>query len=323
MAAGSDAPGSHGARGTPAPGTRGIGGDGTEGSRSSRRPRSDRVGAYGLTLTGLDVDAMAGPGALQPLSEATAWPSWQLRWSPLAGGADEDGDEQLTPEMARLRAPDGGWTVLDRARAQSCFVTRRPPSAVALVHPYLSSTAVVAGHWLGRTTFHGGVVVVGGRAWMVLGGRQVGKSSLLCGLHLSGVPVMADDLAVVEAGHVLAGPRCLDLRRSAAEHFGVGRSIGTIGRRARWRVDLPLAGTQAPLGGWVVLGWAAAPELLTLSAAERLQVLLAHRALLAPAVVPHRLLELVEYPAWAFARPRRWNRFADAQGRLLDWLASR
>jgi hypothetical protein len=230
--------------------------------------------------------------------------------------------EELTDRSARLRAPDGGWTLIDRDRQRTCFQTPAPPAGEAIVHPYLSSTAVVAGHWLGRTVFHGGAVEVGGRAWIVVGGRESGKSSLLHGLHVRSVAVLADDVAVVDAGQVLAGPRCLDLRRSAAEHFGAGRPIGQIGRRERWRVDLPPAPTSVPLAGWVALGWADDPDVVELAPPDRLRLLLGHRALRAPAVTPNRILELTAYPAVVVARPRRWNQFDRSLGVLLDRLAS-
>ena len=93
--------------------------------------------------------------------------------------------------------------------------------------------------------------------WGLIGDREMGKSSTLMGLHVQNIPIVADDVIVVLRGETAySGPRCLDLRRSAAERFEAGRPLGRVGRRERWRVDLPETSGEWRFAGWVLLGWA-------------------------------------------------------------------
>ena len=141
--------------------------------------------------------------------------------------------------MAVLAAHPGGKTVVDRLRSRTTVRFPERPSSASVIHPYLASTGVVAGHWMGRTPFHSGAFELGGHAWGVLGGREMGKSSLLMWLHQAGISILADDLLVLDGALAYAGPRCLDLRESSAERFGEGEYLGVVGTRERWRVSLP------------------------------------------------------------------------------------
>jgi hypothetical protein len=135
---------------------------------------------------------------------------------------------------------------------ETTFVSRTPPDPQALAHPPLSVTAAVAAWWEGLFAFHAGAFVFNGGAWAVLGDREAGKSTFMALMAQLGADVLADDLVVVEDHQVFAGPRCLDLRPSAAYRFG-GEYLGFIGNRKRWRLYLRLGVRRAPIRGFIVL----------------------------------------------------------------------
>ncbi len=201
--------------------------------------------------------------------------------------------------------------------ARTTLHLSEPPTAATILHPYLASTGVVAGHWLGRAPFHAGAFIHDGRAWGVLGAREMGKTSLLMNLHLSGIPVMADDVLVVEGATAFSGPRCLDLRQSAAERFGAGEYLGQVGGRERWRVTLPPVPPDVPFGGWVLLDWTDDLEIHRARPTDAIQALLANSGLSAPGVPTQGLLDLLAYPMLRFGRPHDWAQADDAMAELL------
>ena len=301
------------------PGSPGSSGRGTS-------PPNTGWGCYGLQLHGTGELGRALAGASQwMLPPAPSWPSWRLQWTPLSAAAfDQPARDELSADRARLVASaSGGWIELDRPSQSTRFHTPEPLSPAALVHPYLTSTAAIAAHWLGRTPFHAGGFSIGGGAWGVLGGREMGKSSLLMGLHAAGVTVVSDDLIVLEEGRVYSGPRCLDLRQGAAERFGTGRSLGRVGRRDRWRVDLPPAPPDLPLAGWVVLGWSSDVVIELVGTSQRLGALATNRAVTARGEVPRDLLDAVAHPVLLFSRSRDWAKMSEGIERLLEALADR
>jgi hypothetical protein len=197
-----------------------------------------------------------------------------------------------------------------------------PPTAAALLHPLLASTGVIANHWLGRMPFHAGAFAHKGRSWGVLGARGMGKSSLLMSIHRTGLAVLSDDLLVIDGPGAYSGPRCLDLRRSAAEHFEDGTYLGVIGTRERWRVTLPPVPSQLPFGGWVLLDWADQIAIDHPTTTARLEALLAHAGVTAAGVPTTGLLDLVTFPMFRFARPKNWVIADKALDQLLDALGS-
>lgn len=283
---------------------------------------SRRTAAYGLRLVdapGTDAPLVASAGRWL-LAADPSWPEWEVAYEPVAEGWASL-SEHFDEERAVLRAHPDGRLTLDRRAGRSTLMLAQPVSPEGLVHPYLASTAAFVGHWMGRSPFHAGAFSVDGRVWGVLGDQEAGKSTTLMALHRMGVPVVSDDLLVVEGEHVWSGPRCLDLRRSTAEWFDAGRSLGRIGRRERWRVDLPDVEPALPFAGWVVLAWSQDVRIEALDAAGRLGALAANRAVRAPGVVPYRLLDLAARPAVQFGRPRDRAALTGALNRLLDELA--
>ncbi len=161
--------------------------------------------------------------------------------------------------------------------AGSVSSTKRPDDR-ALVHPHLAGVAAVAAHWLGRESFHAGAFVAGGGVWGLLGERGAGKSSMLASLALAGVPVVSDDVLVLDSRTALAGPRSIDLRSDASAHLDAGEPLGVIGGRERWRLPLAPIAPELPLRGWVVLGWDERTAVRQLQGSRRLTSLLPYRA---------------------------------------------
>jgi hypothetical protein len=161
---------------------------------------------------------------------------------------------------------------------------------------------------------HAGALSCDGRAWLITGPREAGKSTLLHAAHRERLPVICDDTSVVSGGFVLSGPRCLDLRAPVPGSEPVRDGM-------RHRVTLEPVPWRVPLAGFVHLAWdedALTPRLAALDPAERL-------AALADAprndAVPSQavgLLDLVAWPAYSLRR----RRDADAEG-VLATLRSR
>jgi hypothetical protein len=289
-----------------------------------------RNGAYGLQLAA-DGEASRALGEASNwlLPANPQWPHWRIESAPVvstdtgevqSAGVQRPDREELLSDSALLLSTTGGWIHLDRAMQRTRFYLPGPLGAAALVHPLLTSTAAIAAHWFGRTPFHAGAFALDGRIWGVLGDREMGKSSLLMGLHACGVAVVSDDLVVVERGRVFAGPRCLDLREGAAKQFGAGRPLGRVGGRDRWRVDLPPVADELPLAGWVALGWSDEVAIQPVGAAERLAMLAMNRAVTARGELPRGLLDAVALPVVLFSRPRDWAELDGGLHRLLAFL---
>ena len=77
--------------------------------------------------------------------------------------------------------------------------------------------------------------------------------------------------------------------------------------RERWRVPLGPIGASFPLVGWIVLRWGAEIAVRPLPPADRLRVLVAHRALRVPPADAGVLLALSTLPAVELARPQTWD----------------
>jgi hypothetical protein len=208
------------------------------------------------------------------------------------------------------------WREPLRAR----FTGTKPPDDQALIHPFLVLAAATAAHWLDWDAIHAGGFRLGNAAWGLLGDRNAGKSSLLCGLSLHGVDVLTDDLLVFADGNVHAGPNSVDLRAETARHLGVGEYIGIVGARERWRYVTPPSEPRTPLAGFVSLGWGETVELLPIPAGRRVRLLMESSTLGLPPADPRRLLELAALPAWELRRPRDWAALDEAVGRLVDGL---
>ena len=274
-----------------------------------------RPGAYGLQLP-----TLAEAGALL-VDAPEHWTEWRIE---LATG-DGRPTEFLDDSRARLVCEPSGWVDIDRAARSSTINLPERPAMHEIAQPRLGITAVVAAFWRGDHRFHAGAFVADGLAWGVLGSKGDGKSSLLAALASSGVPVLADDVLIVDRRlNALAGPRCIDLRDGAAQALGIGSSIGVVGTRERWRTKLAPVPCEVPLGGFVCLEWGRA-AVSQVSPEDRVRMLLASQALL---IGEHRdsamlasMMELIALPMLRMRRPRTISRIAATGEVLLEALS--
>lgn len=245
----------------------------------------------------------------------SSWPGLEIKRR--LGDATPD-QEWLTDSNALLRLQTGGEIRLDREPARATYVVPRRLGAAELVHPFLVPAAAVMAYWLRRECFHAGAFVAGGRAWGVIGDRGSGKSTAMAELALAGMPILGDDLLVVRGRTAFAGPRAVDLRGDVAKRLGIGESLGVVGSRERWRLSLPAAETEVPLGGWIFLAWSDHVELVHVPPSERVVRLHRGRGINLPPRSPDAMLDLASLPAWELRRPKRWKSAGDALERLLD-----
>jgi len=275
--------------------------------RATARPPG---GAYGLRLTNVE-QARRFLAPARP-----SWPRLEIKRRLGDGEAEQ---EWLTENEALVRLQTGGEIRLDRGRGRATYVVPRRLSAAELVHPFLAPAAAVMSYWLGRECFHAGGFVAGGKAWGLIGDRGSGKSSTVAELALAGVPIVGDDLLVVDHQPIaFAGPRAVDLRADAAARLGVGESLGVVGARERWRLPLPASDPEIALGGWIFLAWGEHVETIPVPGSERLVRLNTGRGINLPPQDPTKLLDLASLPAWELRRPKSWRSAGDALERLLD-----
>ena len=245
---------------------------------------------YGLRVHGLDAIEL-----LPPVTSGAELPELTVGQDPGPAPAER-------PERKVLPLPDGRVLVLDRAAATAVF--HGPTlSDDLLAHPYLAAAAREWNRWAGRDTFHGGVFAHAGRAWIVCGPREAGKSSLMAGLAAAGVPVLADDLAVVQDGQVFAGPRSIDLRGPVP---AVGGDLPDARLGTRRRMTLPPVPPRMPLGGWFFLHWGGQLATTPVPAARLLARLIRARSRPHQPSDPLAVLSLAGTPGWDLLRPRDW-----------------
>lgn len=276
-------------------------------------PAPQAVGAYGLALSGVDSAARV------LVSAEPEWPTYSLVNTL---GQTERLMDRLGADSAELRLRSGGTIFVDRAKASAEFVTPEALTPDELVHPYLAPVAAVAARWLGRDSFHGGAFALDGDVWGLLADREGGKSTTLAWIAAQGLPVVCDDMLVLEGGRPHAGPRVLDLRAEAAERLSAGNYLGIVGARERWRLELGEVPQGVRFRGWIFLAWGDDVTVESVPASQRLSRLTEHLGLRVPPLSPQRFLELAALPGWEFRRPHGWDRFEEAGSRLLAALGA-
>lgn len=241
------------------------------------------------------------------------------------GGALDEPERpsEITASRANLRLLTGGRLRMRRGEGTVRFWFPTAPTADDLLHPYLAPAAALAQLWQGREAFHAGAFATRNGAVLLLGGKEAGKSTTLAWLAMQHrMPVMADDLAVITEGSVLAGPRCIDLRADAeiaSATVGHARPVREQGRR---RMVLPAAPDAVPLAATVVLGWGNRVAIERVPVSARLRLLVSQRmfhAQLAPR--PLDLLGLLAVPMWSLTRARGEVGLAAGVKALLSQLA--
>jgi hypothetical protein len=270
------------------------------------------TGAYGLRLENVE---RARP-LLVPALES--WPRLRVRRRVGTGEAKHD---WLNEAAAGLKLQNGGEIAVDRRRGEATFVLPRRVGTAEIVHPLLAPVAAVMAYWLDRLSFHAGAFVTGGKAWGIVGERGAGKSTTVARLALDGVPVVCDDMLVVDGLRAHAGPRSVDLRREAAAKLGVGEYLGVVGARERWRLPVGQLVDEPMLGGWIFLAWGERVAVTRMSGAARLARLAGNRGTRLPERNPDALLEVASLPAWELTRPRRWSSLAEGVACLLETVA--
>ena len=230
-------------------------------------------------------------------------------------------DERVTATDALLRLKTGGRLELDRARRTAHYSVPRPLGDDELVHPYLAPAAAMFAHWQGRLAVHAGGFVADGGVWAIAGTREAGKSTTLARLAARGHEVFADDVLILDGAHAFAGPRAVDLRPDTAQRLGVGRALGVVGSRPRWRVALPPCRAELPFRGWMMIGWSERAEARRLRASECLGRLTETLTVRLDPTDPRGLLDLAALPAWSVGRERDWDRMDDHVDRMLELTA--
>jgi hypothetical protein len=223
------------------------------------------------------------------------------------------GETSFGPDRAVVELGGGEGVLLDRQSASATFVGGAPADDGRLIHPLLATVGAIFAWWRGQAVFHGGAFMTDGGAWAILGRRGSGKSSVLAGLAVAGVDVIADDVVVVSDRLVLTGPRCVDLRDEAARLLELDESTDVVRAGQRRRLRLGPMRPEVRLRGWIFLSWGPEVMLHRLDAAARLQGLASN-------LVGHPatgLLELGSLPAWRLTRPREWESFQPTVERLL------
>jgi hypothetical protein len=268
------------------------------------------MGTYGLRLRGVE----SASALLAPAGED--WPTYSLS---TRIGPDANGLQWIRPDTARVSLTAGGHVDVDRAEGRATFTMPARPAAAALVHPHLASVAAVVARWRGRESFHAGGVEIDSGAWLILGAKGAGKSTLVAGLAALGHSTVTDDVAIVDRQLLVsAGPRLIDLRAEAADRLGVGEPLGTVGARERWRVPASAVPPVLPLRGFVQLAWGDAVRVTSLPAAPRVTTLMEHRVIRhLPPTDAAFLLDIASVPILELRRPRDWSSSDEACERLL------
>jgi hypothetical protein len=265
------------------------------------------LGAYGLRVHGLD--------------GAERWMQEQRADAPLLEvQAVEDAPDR---SPSRLDAVSADLALLDGGRLRAChgetvvrFSLPLVPSAADLLHPYLAPAAALVWQWAGREALHAGAVASEAGAVLVFGHKGAGKSTVLAWLAgEAGRPVVADDLAVIDAGGVLAGPRSIDLRSPPPPSPVV---IAPVRDGERVRLSLPPAPLSTPVIGSVLLEWGPRLELTPVPASQRIALLAAQRTYPPLAGDPGALLELAAQPMFALRRPQQLDQLEGTVTMLLE-----
>lgn len=272
------------------------------------------VGAYGMRL---DLGSTAVRAGRLPLISADHWPRWTVEHVD-ASGYERPSETTLDDDQATVLQANGVWTTAERAAQRVTLFMPADEPEESIVHPYFAASAAVAAHWRGALAFHAAAVVIDGEAWGIIGDKGAGKSTFVAALNDAGLPVLTDDLIVIEHERALVGPRFVDLRGSAARHFKAAEDIGRVGLRRRHRLPLGPSPDSAPFRGWFTLSWGDAYATTPVAPHERLAALMpALKVRIAP-TAPRDLFALTTLPVFDVCRPRTF----DGLGRTIDLLVA-
>lgn len=276
-------------------------------------PEPATLGAYGLRFSG--ALAPAGRAGLQTVPPACRWPVVNLRWRRPEGPAPL---QRIDDHVALIRLIGGGHLELERQERRACFCTEERPDGAVLAHPGLAPVGAIFAHWLGRSGFHAGAVIVDGGAWAVVGAKGSGKSTTLAWLAAAGYPVVTDDVLVIEAGMAFAGPRSVDLRPESARRLEGMPPLVLVRQGERHRLVLERVTAEVPFRGWVLLEEGEGIDAISVAPGERVRRVARHSVVRLAPRQPEAILELARLPMWRLRRPRRWSMLDETVNRLLD-----
>lgn len=262
-------------------------------------------GAYGLRFAGLDNAALVAP-------VPESWQQVRLERRTVDGRAPSS--SSAGENIVEIVFLNGSSLRVDRRKSSVTFFVPPEVEDDELVHPYLAPAAVHFAGWLGHTVFHSGAFVHEGGAWGVLGIRSGGKSTTLARLAQMNIPVLSDDILVLDGASALAGPRCIDLRPDAAKRLE--EHSNTVRGGDRRRLPLPAIEPAVPLRGFFFLDWGENLAVYPLRPSERLALL--NRSCRPETANPVSLLELARLPAWRLTRPLGFETLEDVCRKLLD-----
>lgn len=206
-------------------------------------------------------------------------------------------------QRARLATRDGVlWGTVDLARRRAAVAVRQGPlpagSRADLSAALMMTAALLLGR-LSRVLLHAAAVVApDGRAWLLVGDSQSGKTSTCVNLIRAGWDWLADDQVVARAD-AAAGTVVLEGwpgRFTLDDGFEAGRSLGRRTPTEPWRFGPGRLRRAAPLGG-VLLP----------------RVRAGHPTRLEPAHPADALAALIRQSPWLLADPH-------AAPRVLDLL---
>ena len=261
---------------------------------------NDARGAYGFKITGDSVDSKL----YNPVEDDR--PTITIEQRSLSRKTYKDLNEDGRIEIPLI---GGGAAMMERGSDIGVLELPNRLTPDELAHPYLAPIASVFADWSGYTVLHAGIVHIAGLAWGVVGAREAGKSTLMAGLALAGLPIGADDLMVIDGTNVFSGPRTLDLREGAARYLKEGRGLGVVGMRERWRLDLEDAEPSVPLGGFIFPSWGDDIAITPCPLDERLDTFVNGRSVQIDPMDPREAMRLARYPALNFVRPMDWSFF--------------
>lgn len=278
-----------------------------------------RTGAYGLTV---ELVGQEGPPVgLQRVPSELEWPT--VRIDARITDGNRPPEHTLDDDTATMLLIEGEHLEVERRPARAVYHLRDGWSDHEIVHPYLAGAASVFSTWYGRMAFHAGGIVVDGVAWGLLGRKEAGKTTTLTHLHARGVPVVTDDLLVLDGTTALTGPRCLDLRpptmADLARHVP-DITATSVRDGERYRVALPPAPLEVPFGGWILLDEGPGVDIRGVPAHQRFAVLTDEHRVAGRS--RQDFLTLLSRPMWVLTRPRSFATLPHALDVLLARLGA-
>ncbi|MEZ5098886.1 MAG: hypothetical protein R3C15_03600 [Thermoleophilia bacterium] len=263
---------------------------------------------------GLRIDGPLPPGQLNADLPGD-WPVLRIEVEP--GDVERPETTELDERLARMPLLSGGLLELTRDPLAARFRGGRPLTPDELVHPGLAGVGAIASIWLGRESIHAGAFLVGGRAWAVTAEKETGKSTTMAALARRGLPIVTDDVLVLDGGDALAGPRSVDLREGAARWLGIDPIASAARSGERARVQLEPVPSRAPLAGWIFLDWGDEVAVEPVRPTRRAALLLRQRTMQRELSRASGLLDLAALPAVRLVRPRDLARLDEALDALL------